>query len=348
MTEAELLGPRAYGAALGRAWLKSAPLDFQVNEVLDIPFTGEGEHSWLYIEKQQLNTEQVAKRLAEFAQVPVRQVSYAGLKDKQAITRQWFSLQLPGKQSPDFTQLNSEQLKVLQQARHQRKLQRGSHKANQFVITLRQLALDVAPEELEQRLAQISQQGVPNYFGPQRFGREGFNLAFARQFAASHSLPDKRNVRSRLLSTARSFLFNQILAQRVTSGEWNQLISGDILSFTDSASFFPAAEMKADDLRFAQLDTHPTGALWGKGELVSSAQAAAYEHSVAEQEADLASWLAAAGLKQERRNLRLPVKQLTVKWLDTDALQLAFQLPVGCYATVVLRELFELTTAVSE
>ena len=342
MTEQQLLGASLY-SPLASAVLKDEPSDFQVYEVLDIPFTGQGEHVWLLIEKQQLNTEQVAKQLAMFAKVSIRQVSYAGLKDKQAITRQWFSVQMPGKAVPDFSALNNPQLQVIEQVLHQRKLQRGSHKANQFVLTLKQIeALDQA--QLTERLALISQQGVPNYFGLQRFGHDGFNVNFARQFAEQKTYPDKRPVRSRCLSAARSYLFNQVLAARVKDQNWNQLLAGDLLSFTDSASYFPLSEMQADDSRFAELDTHPTGALWGAGALPSSEQAASYEQAVIDQESELAHWLAEAGLKQERRILRLPVSGLTCTPLIDGQVTLSFSLPVGCYATVVLREIFTLVS----
>ena len=213
MNEFDLLGPLAYGEALGTAVLKATAEDFQVDEVLDIPLSGDGEHLWLWVEKRGLNTEEAARRLAKAAGVPLRTVSYAGLKDRQALTRQWFSVQLPGKADPDLSGAENDTLKILKTSRHKRKLQRGAHAANGFTLRLTQLNAD--KDALEQRLQLIAKQGVPNYFGSQRFGWQGGNLGEARDYAARKALPEQRNVRSRLLSTARSYLFNQVLAARV-------------------------------------------------------------------------------------------------------------------------------------
>jgi tRNA pseudouridine13 synthase len=220
MTELELLGPTAYGDALGTAVLKATAEDFQVDEVLDIPLSGDGEHLWLWVEKRGLNTEEAARRLAKAAGVPLRTVAYAGLKDRQALTRQWFSIQLPGKADPDLSVAENDSLKILDSKRHKRKLQRGAHAANGFTLRLTQLQADKAG--LDARLESIKQHGIPNYFGAQRFGYEGGNLGEARHYAERQALPEQRNVRSRLLSTARSYLFNQVLAGRVADGSWQR------------------------------------------------------------------------------------------------------------------------------
>ena len=209
MNELQLLGPRAYGEPLGTAVLKAIAEDFQVDEVLDIPFSGDGEHLWIWVEKRGLNTEEAARRIAKAAGVPLRTVSYAGLKDRQALTRQWFSVQLPGKADPDLTAAENDTLKILKTTRHKRKLQRGAHSANGFTLRLTQFAGD--KDAIEQRLQLIAKQGIPNYFGAQRFGHDGGNVVDARSWAARKALPEQRNVRSRLLSTARSFLFNNCL-----------------------------------------------------------------------------------------------------------------------------------------
>lgn len=267
MTELELLGPKAYGDALGTAVLKATAADFQVDEVLDIPLSGDGEHLWLWVEKRGLNTEEAARRLARAAGVPLRTVSYAGLKDRQALTRQWFSIQLPGKADPDMSSAENDTLKILDSKRHKRKLQRGAHAANGFTLRLTQLQADKAA--LDARLEAIRLAGIPNYFGAQRFGHEGGNLGEARHYAERQALPEQRNVRSRLLSTARSYLFNQVLAARVADGSWQRAQPGDLLAFTDSRSFFPASEAECSDPRLAILDLHPTGPQVGGGGLAS-------------------------------------------------------------------------------
>jgi tRNA pseudouridine13 synthase len=340
MTEFELLGPRAAGDSLGSAVLKACAEDFQVDEVLDIPLSGEGEHLWLWVEKRNLNTEEAARRLAKAAGVPLRTVSYAGLKDRQALTRQWFSLHLPGKADPNLSAAQNDTLSILKQTRHSRKLQRGAHSANGFTLRLTALAADRAA--LDERLEAMQRTGVPNYFGTQRFGFQGGNVFDAQQYAERQALPEQRNVRSRLLSTARSFLFNRMLAARVADGTWNRAQVGDLLAFTDSRSFFPAGEAECSDPRLAILDLHPTGALWGEGGSVATGDCAALENAIAGEHQALCSWLARAGLAQERRILRLPIGGLTWHYPEPDILQLEFVLPAGCFATVVVRELVDL------
>jgi len=343
MNELELLGPRGHGAPCGTAVLKAVAEDFQVDEVLDIPLVGEGEHLWLWVEKRGLNTEDAARRIARAAGVPLRMISYAGLKDRQALTRQWFSLHLPGKADPALGAAEDASLSVLKQVRHSRKLQRGAHAANGFTLRLTQL--DADRDALQQRLTQIAAQGIPNYFGSQRFGFEGGNIAHARHFAERQSLPEQRNVRSRVLSAARSFLFNRVLAERVAAGTWNQALPGDLLAFTDSRSFFPAGEAECSDPRLAILDLHPTGPLWGAGASTAGGVTQGLEQKVAEDERALVDWLAEAGMTHERRILRLPIGGLTWHYPEPDILQLEFVLPAGCFATVLVRELVDLLPA---
>ncbi|NBA95361.1 tRNA pseudouridine(13) synthase TruD [Pseudomonas sp. R5(2019)] len=343
MTELELLGPRAWGEALGTAVLKATAEDFQVDEVLDIPLSGEGEHLWLWVEKRGLNTEEAARRLSRAAGVPVRAISYAGLKDRQALTRQWFSLHLPGKADPDLSAAEDETLRILKRTRHQRKLQRGAHSANGFTLRLTGLSAD--PKALDTRLERMAAEGVPNYFGTQRFGHDGGNIAAARHWAERQALPEQRNTRSRLLSSARSYLFNQVLAARVAEGSWNTARVGDLLAFTDSRSFFPAGVDECSDPRLAILDLHPTGPMWGAGDSPAGSDSHALEQAVAQVNWPLCQWLILAGMDHERRILRLPIQGLTWHYPEPDILQLEFVLPAGCFATVVVRELVDLVSA---
>ncbi|MFD2407986.1 tRNA pseudouridine(13) synthase TruD [Azorhizophilus paspali] len=342
MTESELLGPRAYGEACGQALLKACAEDFQVDEVLDIPLSGQGEHLWLWVEKRGLNTEEAARRLARAAGMPLRAISYAGLKDRQALTRQWFSLHLPGKADPDLVAAEDDSLRILERVRHSRKLQRGAHAANGFKLRLTRLAAD--RPALDARLEQLRRQGVPNYFGLQRFGEDGGNLAEAKVFAARRELPAQRNLRSRLLSAARSYLFNRVLAERVAVGDWNRAQPGDLLAFTDSRSFFPAGVEECADPRLALLDLHPTGPLWGRATPGRRGDqgAGGCRRPVRGAARRLAG---EAGMLHERRILRLPIDRLAWHYSAIDILQLEFVLPAGCFATVVVRELVDLWPA---
>ncbi len=259
------------------------------------------------------------------------------------MTRQWFSLHLPGKADPDLSRAEDANLRVLKQMRHQRKLQRGAHSSNGFTLRLTQLAAD--HQAVDARLAQLKANGVPNYFGTQRFGHAGGNVHDALAWAERQALPEQRNVRSRLLSAGRSYLFNQVLAARVADGSWASAQVGDLLAFTDSRSFFPAAEAECADPRLAVLDLHPTGPLWGEGDSPASGRTRALENSVGAAQPALCQWLAKAGMDHERRILRLPIAGLTWHYPEPDILQLEFVLPAGCFATVVVREVVDLVSA---
>lgn len=204
------------------AVFKQQPEDFRVTEELGYTPSGQGEHVYLWIEKTGLNTEQVAKDIAKLLAISVNQVSYSGLKDKQAVTKQWFSVVWPIKK--EFPHLLGNSWQVIEQHRHDKKLRRGSHQSNHFQIVLRDLQGDTA--ELERRLQIIKQQGFANYFGEQRFGYQGQNLVKAKALLAGE-FKCKPFLRSIYLSAARSYVFNAYLSERVRQGNWNQVLAGD-------------------------------------------------------------------------------------------------------------------------
>lgn len=325
----------AHGGAQSQGIIRKSPDDFIVNEIQSFELSEAGEHAFLQIEKCSENTDYVARLLARFAGVRQRDVSYAGLKDRHARTTQWFSVWLPGKPDPDWQALNSATIKVLQATRHSKKLKRGSLAGNQFILRIR----DWSGEKsiLEQQLQTIKEQGVPNYFGEQRFGREGANIAKALALFGGEKV--SRNLRSIYLSAARAFLFNHILNARVADNSWNQAMVGDVLMFANSHSFFKAETLDESILqRVAQLDIHPTACLWGKGEIQVSAAIAALEEQVISQHNDLADGLIAFGLEQDRRALRSHIQDLQWQFINENCLELQFSLRPGCYATALLRE----------
>jgi len=330
--------PCALGAPTVTGILRTLPEDFFVDEILPFEPEGEGEHVLLHIEKRNTNTDWLAGQLARFAGVPRRDVSYAGLKDRHAVTRQWFSVGLPGKSGPDWNALALDGVTVLQHVRHRRKLRRGALLENRFRIRVRELQGD--PGELAARLTQISRQGVPNYFGAQRFGREGRNVEQARAMFQGRRVRE-RNQRSLYLSAARSFLFNQLLARRVIAGNWDRPVPGDVMLLEGSHSYFVLDEVDEEiRRRCREFDVHPGGVLWGRGETASRQQAAEFETALPGAHPDLCHGLEQAGLKRGYRPLRLMARD--VEWqLDADQnlLELAFRLPAGAYATTVLREL---------
>ena len=328
----------AHGGQVGRGLFKACHEDFRVDETLPFEPEGEGEHSLLWVEKRGENTDWVAGQLADYAGVKRQSVSYAGRKDRQGVTRQWFCVTLPGQDDPDWMVLPLDNVKVLKQARHRKKLRTGALKGNHFVITLREIQADKVA--LESLLNTVSQSGVPNYYGPQRFGLGGRNLNKAMAMFEGR-FRVKRNKRSMYLSAARSWLFNQIVSERVRNGSWDQCQSGDVLGFWDSNSLI--FDISEDDVR-SRVDTgdlSPTAALWGRGELPVSDGVASLEQEMANTVHQLCDGLEHAGLKQERRITRLIPKDMVWHWLDADILELRFYLPKGCFATSVLRELLD-------
>lgn len=334
MAKSEL--PYAYGAAPLRGLLRTIADDFLVEEDLGFAPSGAGEHTLLLVEKRGANTEWVARQLAAFVGVASAAVSYAGLKDRHALTRQTFSLHLPGRADPDWTQLQNSEFRILNAQRHHRKLKRGALKGNRFRIVLREVIGDRAA--MEQRLVMIGAHGVPNYFGEQRFGHDGNNVVQARAMFAGQRV--QRTVRGLLLSAARSYLFNTILAERVAAGSWDQALNGEVWMLHGTHAVF-GPEPMSDDIRrrLREGDIHPTAPLWGRGALRSAEVVAELEQNVAQHERDLAVGLEVAGLEQERRSLRLLARDLSFEWLNDTALVVKFWLPAGAYATTLLREL---------
>jgi len=329
--------PTAHGAPPARGRLRVAPEDFRVEEILGFEPDGSGGHVLLIVEKRGANTGWVASQLARASGIHGRDVGWSGHKDRNALTRQAFTLPWPtGASIERCLTFAGDGYRVVSASRHGRKLRPGSHRANRFAIQVRDV--DGDPVALATRLAAIAALGVPNYFGPQRFGREGSNLEVARRWARGAAAPRDRQARAFALSAARSAIFNAVLAERVRRGDWNRLVEGDAAMLDGRRSYF-VADVVDDSLerRCADMDLHPSGPLWGSGELPSRADARSLESAVAGSEAELCDLLAAQGLEHERRSLRLPVPGL--EWrLDPDGLLLEFELQRGAFATAVLHE----------
>ena len=339
-TQHSVVLPFAHGQPALSGRLRAVPEDFQVHEEISFILDGAGEHVWLWVRKCSANTDWVARRLAERADVPPVAVSYAGLKDRHAVTEQWFSVHLPGKTDPDWSANSDPDFTVLKAVRHSRKLRRGALSGNAFRITVREL--DGDPAELMARLQSVAAIGVPNYFGEQRFGREAGNLEQAEAMLRGKLKVRDRHQRGLYLSVARSALFNAVLAQRAAEGTWNQPLPGEVLMLAGSHSIFAVDEVdETIRQRVAAFDLHPTGPLWGAGELRSSGPVRALEEAAAATLPAFRDGLSAAGLKQERRALRLMVRDATLEFPEPGAALLGFRLPAGAYATTVLRELIE-------
>jgi tRNA pseudouridine13 synthase len=178
---------------------------------------------------------------------------------------------------------------------------------------------------------------VPNYFGPQRFGRDGANLARATAGIGGLRQPERGFV----ISAARSALFNAVLAQRVGGGSWDRLLEGDLANLDGRGSVFVVETIDgALEARAERLELHPTGALWGMGNPQSRAAVLELEAGVAARLAAQARLCESVGLRQERRSLRLAVRELRCE-SEPAAVVLRFRLARGGFATTVLRELTE-------
>lgn len=352
------------------AKLKSFPEDFIVEENIFVDFTGDGEHCWIYVEKRGCNTDWVAQQLSRYCGVRKSAVSFAGLKDRNAVASQWFSVHLPGLPTPDWHDFESafnsrfpgrepvgtaaqETIRVLQSHRHNKKLQRGALKSNKFTITMRELSHtnDKTYALLAQRCEEIASHGVPNYFGLQRFGRNYGNLEQANKLFKNPRFRLSRHKRSLYLSAARSWLFNCILSERVKRQVWDKRLPGDVFMLDGRSACFrdepliqsinDAGVSEEDDVkaRLARNEVHTTAVLWGDGDTMVAADAATLELQVIDRFPVYRDGLVAARLQAQRRACRVVPGQLECRRQEEDFV-ISFVLPAGSYATIVLAEIF--------
>jgi len=357
---------RLYGDALGIATLKQEMHDFIVEERLGFEPSGEGEHIFLWLEKTNLNTAFVAESLARFSKLHLRDITYAGRKDKFALTRQWFGVHIANKKEPNWDEFELDGAKILQVTRNDRKLRVGVLKGNKFELILRNLTSTLGADvefdiqALEHRLELIKNQGVPNYFGSQRFGEMrvssteseqattvgklllGGNLALAEKLIGGEAIRN-RNKRSMAISALRSWLFNEIIHQRIVQHNFHQPLLGDAMQLSGSNSFFvfeDETERASIIKRLAEFDVNVTAPLWGDGKLHSSATARALELDCVTKFPDIIQTLNSLGLKQQRRAIRIIPQGFTWQ-IEDNNLKMQFSLPAGCFATSIVRELLD-------
>ncbi len=344
-----------FGKPACKADLRTVNSDFIVKEMLPFSPTGEGEHHMIHVRKEGLNTNQVAEILAKFAKVHQKEVTYAGQKDKNAVTEQWFGVRIPGKETPDWQSLstqdntdakanevdlankeNTPRLTILSSQRHSKKLRIGALLGNRFELTLRNVS-DKA--ELEKRIQQVMQTGVPNYFGEQRFGHQGKNLIFGQQMLAGKKVKDRKK-RSMYLSAVRSNVFNQVVSYRLNHHSIAPL-TGDCVMLAGSKSFFVTDKWDPETLaRLSSNDIQLSAPLWGRGSILPQADAANVEQAALIALTNDLQGLEQAGLEQERRPMLLKPQALKYRF-EQDTLFIEFILPAGSYATSVLRELLD-------
>jgi tRNA pseudouridine13 synthase len=295
--------PRVTKNPPAKGVIKERIEDFYVEELLSADLASEGEHVWLWLEKRGQNTEYVAEKIAQYAKVKLMDVGFSGLKDRWAVTRQWFSVYLGNKPEPVWSELDLEGVEILKHERHLKKLRRGQHSANKFKIVIRSLE---QAELVEEEIKIISEAGFPNYFGPQRFGFNGANLERGERFF-SGKLKASRSQRSFYLSAARSFLFNLNLSRSIVQGTWLSNELGGPLYGDESAGVNELLEVERDVLKIYPI---------------------------------FADAIHKNRLKLERRSYSVVPENLS--WELTDnILTLSFELPSGCFATSLISEFME-------
>ena len=339
--------PKAYPETTAHGILKLKPEDFQVDEIPLMSPKGEGEHIYLHIKKREVNTHWVARLLAEKFGVKEHDVSYAGQKDRYAVTTQWFSIYAPKVEMElESRPFPDEDIEILVQTRHSKKLRRGDLLGNRFNIVLRDIKTSENSDDLqndgnanlqqtiEDNLQKIKLNGVPNYFGLQRFGRGGGNMDQALAMLTGQRREKNRQKKSMYLSAARSYIFNEVLSARIAQGLWGKSLGGDI-------------DISANQTQDANKATAP---MWGRGRLNSQTETLVLEQEISEPLQDLCNGMEHAGLNQERREIVSSIENLQWQWLaknseedSSAALNISFALASGHYATSVLQEFIQVT-----
>ncbi len=321
-----------YGTPVVSGVLKSSPVDFQVTEELGFEPEGEGEHLFLWVEKTGLSTMELIARIARDYSLNPQLIGYSGLKDKHALTCQWLSLHLPGKPSPlDLSE--GDGYRVLRQARHHKKLRPGTHKSNSFQLRIREVSS--LPDKTREQLQCAANQGFANYFGAQRFGRKQDNVRQALEQLNTRRL--KRSRKSILLSSLRSYLFNQILARRITLGHWEHPLPGDVFMLRGSRSiFFDEVDDKLV-ARYQELDIASTASLYGTGRCQLTGEPQSIEAQIFAGHEDITHCLDQQGVKLQMRPLRAVVDKFSFTYdAEDQSLVLNLTLPAGCYVTTML------------
>ncbi|MDG2306097.1 MAG: tRNA pseudouridine(13) synthase TruD [Candidatus Binatia bacterium] len=313
-----------------------APSDFRVDEIPAYPLSGEGEHLFLKVEKVGLNTAEVAQRVARAAGLRERDVGYAGMKDRNAITRQWFSVCCKDENAEAWNL--GDGVRILEVTRHKNKLRTGHLTGNRFRIAV----VDVpsgGEERVREMADELRRSGLPNYFGSQRFGRGGRNLSEAWAWLNGGERSGKRGrfANKLLPSVLQAEVFNRYTAARLADP--TALLEGEVVRLEGSASGFVVEDVAAELLRLKDGEIHRTGPLPGPKARPAGAAALALEERI----------LADVGLTEEsraalgkhapgtRRDLLVQPEDLEANASD-GSLVLEFSLPAGAYATQVVRE----------
>ena len=320
-----------------RPLIRTRPEDFVVEEIPLYPPSGEGGHTFLWIEKRECNTEDAVRKLARFADVSPREVGYAGRKDRRAIARQWISV--PGLDPERAAGFDDAAVRVLRAIRHPHKLRVGQLRGNRFQLRVVAEFDEHAAETLGARLADIERRGFANRFGAQRYGREGDNAERARELLTTGRLPRNRRHARFLVSALQAEVFDSALAER--GHPIDQVEEGDIAQVCTSGGFFTVEDVGRENERAARFEISPTGPIFGTRTMSPLGAPGAREAALLERFAVPALLERARGMRLRggRRPLRAKVESPELT-LHSGEAELAFSLASGCYATVFLETLF--------
>ena len=313
-----------------------SPEDFVVEEMPAYEPEGRGDHTFLWVEKRLQTTEQVARALARATGVASRDVGYAGRKDRFAVTRQYFSV--PGLDVLAAKDLALPGASVLRAVAHRHKLRTGHLKGNRFSLRVHGLSVEVL-EGVGRRASALEEIGLPNRFGPQRFGRDGGNPEQGRRLLAGESLRVDRREARFLVSALQARVFDEVLRARPLPLE--RVEPGDLARKTDTGGLFLVEDAEVENVRAARFEISATGPIFGtRMEQPGGAVAARERDVMLANGIDPESLRPPKGVRMRgaRRPLRVPVRALALE-VEDDRLTLGFELPAGSYATVVLEEL---------
>ena len=319
--------------------IKQQPEDFEVEEIPAYEPSGSGEHLYLWVEKRSMGAEYFSRQIARRLGLANNDVGTAGLKDRHAVTRQWVSI--PDIGSDRLAGLDGDGIRVLRVARHTNKLKPGHLRGNRFRILVREPHVDAA-SRLAPLLDKIQQLGVPNYYGPQRFGRDGETVKIGLAMLHGERGPRSPFLRRLALSAAQSALFNHILARRLRDGFFRTVLLGDVMSKWPVGGLFVAADIDTEQARFDARETVHTGPMFGR-KIYAAGNIAAEREISALDDAGLsaASFSGFGKLLQGTRRHNLFYAEDLHAETEPGGIRFAFALPSGCYATILLRELMK-------
>jgi tRNA pseudouridine13 synthase len=329
--------------------IKRLPEDFEVEEIPAYEPSGTGSHLYLWIEKRDMGAEYFVRQVARRLRIAPGEVGTAGLKDRHAVTRQWVSV--PASAGEQLNQLEGDGIRLLRVTRHGNKLKAGHLRGNRFRILVRDVDAK-AGQNLEPLLLQIRENGLPNYYGPQRFGKDAetvrLGLALLRREpppeTASGRKANLRNpfLRKLALSAGQSALFNHYLGCRLADGLFRKTMAGDVMAKWPFGGMFVTEDVAREQERFDRRETVHAGPIFGRKTFGAHAEAADREAATLRAFALSPAALNHFGklLQGTRRHNIIYVDDL-VATSDVEGVRLIFTLPAGSYATILLREIMK-------